>query len=49
MPDDRLFAVRCLICVPGRKTLIGHYPQGEQSAAAHDHIDRAHPTDERGK
>ena len=33
----------CYLCVPGKKSLVGHYRPHRLNAAAHDHIDRAHP------
>ncbi len=34
----------CWLCEPGQRTLVGLYRRDRLNAAAHDHIDRTHPT-----
>lgn len=36
----------CWQCVPGVKTRVGDYRKDRLNTAAHDHIDRTHPTQE---
>ena len=36
----------CWLCTPGIRIVVGLYRRDRLNTAAHDHIDRAHPTQE---